>query len=174
MFWVSAAFILAVPILVIYGVLSSKDRDRIPPVSALYFFGLAVLTALIVLVFGILQPKSLQVAPLLGWLIYRLIKQGLRLTKEHRVRASASYGLIKKAVTEQAHEDADVENILQNLPEGLQVSKRTNEVGFLRGGFRRFERIEIVGSGQTVLLDCIDGRVAGKRISVRLPTAPRK
>lgn len=72
-------------------------------------------------------------------MVYLGIRHGLRFTREHRVRASASYGLIKKTVTEQAYEDADVERILQNLPEGLHVSKRTKEIGFLRGGFRRFE-----------------------------------
>ncbi|MBL9200169.1 MAG: hypothetical protein JNL39_06660 [Opitutaceae bacterium] len=170
MSWLFAAIILAALVLVVYGCFSSQDRDRLPPPLALYWFGISAFLSLTFIAFWFLQPDSLLVAPLQAWMVYLGIRHGLRNTREHRVRASANYGSIKKTFTELAYDDAEVENILQNLPEGLQVSKRTKEIGFLRGGFRRFERIEIMGPSQTILLDCIDGRVAGKRISVRVPS----
>lgn len=116
------------------------------------------------------SPKDIAVVgPIIGLKVFVVVSHGIRLKEEAKIRRSTEYVTVEQAMHKLAYARADVEHVLQNMPKGLEVSKRTNEVGFLQGGFRRFERIEIVGPSQTILLDCIDGRVAGRRISVRIP-----
>lgn len=77
---------------------------------------------------------------------------------------------VVRALNEIAYLGADIEHVLQSLPVGLHLRKRHQTVGFLRGGFRSFERVEIRGRFQIIYIDCIAGIVAGKRTSVPLPT----
>ena len=142
---------------------------------AAFFFTIGGLGILMIVGCVFFSPKDIGVVgPIIGLKVFVVVRHGIRLKEEAKIRRSTEYVTVEQAMHKLAYARADVEHVLQNLPEGLQVSKRTKEIGFLRGGFRHFERVEIVGPAQTVLLDCIDGRVAGKRISVRVPTALRK
>jgi hypothetical protein len=138
--------------------------------AAVLFFIVAALGALAVIFCGYIDPKSLVfVAPVMGWKIFVCIRHGLRLQKEKQIRESAEYIAVERAVNDLVYLGADIEHVLQNLPNGLHFVTRQQTVGFLNGGFRSFERVTIEGPSQLVLVDSIRGIVAGKRISVRAP-----
>ena len=138
--------------------------------AAVLFFILAGLAAVILISVIWFRPRgAVIVVPILGYKTYLLIRYGFQFLKQDRIRKSSGYLVIETAVKERAYEGATIEDVIHGLPPELRLISRTKTVGFLRGSFRFFERLEFEGLEQTVFVDCIGGRVAGKRISMRVP-----